>query len=208
MLVVMKAQATRNKSRRSATISKLWATAPHPMPGAQRTAIGITGNQGEVDRGNFEELVRRRRSHPRLKALQAGQPRRERRRHHHPLPRHRRHHRRTQPRHRRRPLLHREPRTGLRHCRAGRRMPARSSSAAAPTSRAPRPTPSRASASTRSRSWPKSATASGCASSPKPSTTRRSNWSPSGPTWCRSARATCRTSRCSSTPDGCACPSC
>jgi 3-deoxy-7-phosphoheptulonate synthase len=26
------------------------------MPGAQRTAIGITGNQGEVDRGNLEEL--------------------------------------------------------------------------------------------------------------------------------------------------------
>jgi len=28
----------------------------HPLPGAQRTAIGITGNQGEVDRGNIEEL--------------------------------------------------------------------------------------------------------------------------------------------------------
>jgi len=28
----------------------------HPLPGAQRTAIGITGNQGEVDRGNLEEL--------------------------------------------------------------------------------------------------------------------------------------------------------
>jgi 3-deoxy-7-phosphoheptulonate synthase len=26
------------------------------LPGAQRTAIGITGNQGEVDRGNLEEL--------------------------------------------------------------------------------------------------------------------------------------------------------
>jgi 3-deoxy-7-phosphoheptulonate synthase len=29
---------------------------PHPLPGAQRTAIGITGNQGEVDRGNLDEL--------------------------------------------------------------------------------------------------------------------------------------------------------
>jgi 3-deoxy-7-phosphoheptulonate synthase len=28
----------------------------HPLPGAQRTAIGITGNHGEVDRGNLEEL--------------------------------------------------------------------------------------------------------------------------------------------------------
>jgi 3-deoxy-7-phosphoheptulonate synthase len=29
---------------------------PHPLPGAQRTAIGITGNQGEFDRGSLEEL--------------------------------------------------------------------------------------------------------------------------------------------------------
>ena len=29
---------------------------PHPLPGAQRTAIGITGNQGEVNRGNLESL--------------------------------------------------------------------------------------------------------------------------------------------------------
>jgi 3-deoxy-7-phosphoheptulonate synthase len=29
---------------------------PHPLPGAQRTAIGITGNQGAVDRGNLEAL--------------------------------------------------------------------------------------------------------------------------------------------------------
>jgi 3-deoxy-7-phosphoheptulonate synthase len=28
----------------------------HPLPGAQRTAIGITGNKGEVDRGNLEAL--------------------------------------------------------------------------------------------------------------------------------------------------------
>jgi len=28
----------------------------HPLPGAQRTAIGITGNSGEVERGNIEEL--------------------------------------------------------------------------------------------------------------------------------------------------------
>jgi 3-deoxy-7-phosphoheptulonate synthase len=29
---------------------------PHPMPGAQRTAIGITGNQGAVDASRFENL--------------------------------------------------------------------------------------------------------------------------------------------------------
>jgi hypothetical protein len=28
----------------------------HPMPGAQRTAIGITGNSGAVDQGDLEEL--------------------------------------------------------------------------------------------------------------------------------------------------------
>jgi len=28
----------------------------HALPGAQRTAIGITGNKGEVERGNIEEL--------------------------------------------------------------------------------------------------------------------------------------------------------
>ncbi len=55
MLVVMKAQATQKRFRRSATIEQLGFRA-HPLPGAQRTAIGITGNQGEVDRGNLEEL--------------------------------------------------------------------------------------------------------------------------------------------------------
>jgi len=29
---------------------------PHPMPGATRTAIGITGNQGEVEQGTLEEM--------------------------------------------------------------------------------------------------------------------------------------------------------
>ena len=42
---------------------------------------------------------------------------------------------------------------------------------------------------------------SGCASSPRPSTPSLS-WSPVCATSSRSARATCRTSRCSSAPDG------
>jgi 3-deoxy-7-phosphoheptulonate synthase len=29
----------------------------HPIPGAERTAIGITGNQGEVEAGTFEEMA-------------------------------------------------------------------------------------------------------------------------------------------------------
>jgi 3-deoxy-7-phosphoheptulonate synthase len=56
MLVVMKAQATQEQIQAvCASIERLGFRA-HPLPGAQRTAIGITGNQGEVDRGNLEEL--------------------------------------------------------------------------------------------------------------------------------------------------------
>ncbi|HZL49459.1 MAG TPA: 3-deoxy-7-phosphoheptulonate synthase [Terracidiphilus sp.] len=56
MLVVMKAQATPEEIRVVCEhIEKLGFRA-HPLPGDQRTAIGITGNQGEVDRGNLEEL--------------------------------------------------------------------------------------------------------------------------------------------------------
>jgi 3-deoxy-7-phosphoheptulonate synthase len=56
MLVVMKAQATPEEIQAVCNhIEKLGFRA-HPLPGAQRTAIGITGNKGEVDRGNLEEL--------------------------------------------------------------------------------------------------------------------------------------------------------
>jgi 3-deoxy-7-phosphoheptulonate synthase len=56
MLVVMKAQATQEEIQEvCATIEQLGFRA-HPLPGAQRTAIGITGNQGEVERGNLEAL--------------------------------------------------------------------------------------------------------------------------------------------------------
>ena len=56
------------------------------------------------------------------------------------------------------------------------------SSAAARTSRAPHLTPSRAWAKTRCRSWPKFASASGCGSSPRRWTTNRWSWSSSMPT--------------------------
>ena len=56
MLVVMKAQATPEQIQAVCeTIEQLGFRA-HPLPGAQRTAIGITGNKGEVERGNLEEL--------------------------------------------------------------------------------------------------------------------------------------------------------
>ncbi|UWZ82756.1 3-deoxy-7-phosphoheptulonate synthase [Occallatibacter riparius] len=56
MLVVMKAQATPEQVQAVCDHIEQLGFRAHPMPGAQRTAIGVTGNQGEVDRGNIEEL--------------------------------------------------------------------------------------------------------------------------------------------------------
>jgi len=56
MLVVMKAQATEEEIQAVCDHIVQLGFRPHPLPGAQRTAIGITGNQGEVDRGNLESL--------------------------------------------------------------------------------------------------------------------------------------------------------
>ena len=56
MLVVMKAQATEQEIQAVCEHIESLGFRAHPMPGAQRTAIGITGNQGEVDRGNLEEM--------------------------------------------------------------------------------------------------------------------------------------------------------
>jgi 3-deoxy-7-phosphoheptulonate synthase len=56
MLVVMKAQATPEEIQAVCDHIQQLGFRAHPLPGAQRTAIGITGNKGEVDRGNLEEL--------------------------------------------------------------------------------------------------------------------------------------------------------
>jgi 3-deoxy-7-phosphoheptulonate synthase len=56
MLVVMKAQATPEEIQAVCDHIEQLGFRPHPLPGAQRTAIGITGNQGQIDRGNLEEL--------------------------------------------------------------------------------------------------------------------------------------------------------
>src|SRR5258707_2075353 len=56
MLVVMKAHATDEEVRGVCEkIEKLGYRA-HAMPGATRTAIGITGNKGEVEQGTLEEM--------------------------------------------------------------------------------------------------------------------------------------------------------
>ncbi|HEY3628251.1 MAG TPA: 3-deoxy-7-phosphoheptulonate synthase [Terracidiphilus sp.] len=56
MLVVMKAQATPEEIQAVCDQIEQLGFRAHPLPGAQRTAIGITGNPGEIDRGNFEDL--------------------------------------------------------------------------------------------------------------------------------------------------------
>jgi 3-deoxy-7-phosphoheptulonate synthase len=56
MLVVMKAQATPEQIQAACQHIEQLGLRAHPLPGAQRTAIGITGNQGEVERGDLEDL--------------------------------------------------------------------------------------------------------------------------------------------------------
>jgi 3-deoxy-7-phosphoheptulonate synthase len=52
----MKAQATPEQIQAVCEHIEQLGFRAHPLPGAQRTAIGITGNKGEVDRGNLESL--------------------------------------------------------------------------------------------------------------------------------------------------------
>lgn len=56
MLVVMKAQATLEQVQAVCDAIAQLGYRAHPLPGAQRTAIGITGNQDAVERGNLEAL--------------------------------------------------------------------------------------------------------------------------------------------------------
>lgn len=56
MLIVMRVQAGEEDVRRVCEKIERLGFRPHVMPGAQRTAIGITGNQGPVDAAEFEDL--------------------------------------------------------------------------------------------------------------------------------------------------------
>lgn len=56
MLVVMQAQATEEQVRAVCQKIEALGYRAHSMPGAQRTAIGITGNKGEVEAGSLEEM--------------------------------------------------------------------------------------------------------------------------------------------------------
>jgi len=56
MLVVMQAHATEAQVRAVCQKIESLGYRAHSIPGAERTAIGITGNQGEVEPGTLEEM--------------------------------------------------------------------------------------------------------------------------------------------------------
>ena len=57
MLIVMKANATEEQVRGVCEKVESLGLRAHSMPGAQRTAIGITGNETELDPGLFDEMT-------------------------------------------------------------------------------------------------------------------------------------------------------
>ncbi len=56
MLVVMQAHATEEQVRAVCQRIESLGYRAHSMPGATRTAIGITGNQGEVEQGTLDDM--------------------------------------------------------------------------------------------------------------------------------------------------------
>jgi len=56
MLVVMQAHATEDQVRAVCQKIEALGYRAHAIPGAERTAIGITGNQGEVQAGTLDEM--------------------------------------------------------------------------------------------------------------------------------------------------------
>jgi 3-deoxy-7-phosphoheptulonate synthase len=56
MLVVMKAHATEEQVRAVCERIESLGYRAHPLPGAQRTAIGITGNKGAMEQGTLGEM--------------------------------------------------------------------------------------------------------------------------------------------------------
>src|SRR5205085_11779346 len=57
MLIVMKAGAAEQDVAAVVKVIEQLGYRPHIMPGATRTAIGITGNQGAVDPARFENMA-------------------------------------------------------------------------------------------------------------------------------------------------------
>src|SRR3954467_2943265 len=57
MLIVMKSGAGEREVADVVKVIEHLGYCPHVMPGATRTAIGITGNQGSVDPARFENMA-------------------------------------------------------------------------------------------------------------------------------------------------------
>src|SRR5438270_8492863 len=57
MLIVMRAHATEEQVRAVCERVESLGFRAHPIPGAQRTAIGITGNSGAVEAPSLEEMA-------------------------------------------------------------------------------------------------------------------------------------------------------
>src|SRR5207302_2626894 len=57
MLIVMKPGADAQEIDAVVNVIQEFGLRPHSMPGATRTAIGITGNQGPIDGRRFENLA-------------------------------------------------------------------------------------------------------------------------------------------------------
>ena len=55
-MIVMKPQATEEDIRRVCEKIEALGYRAHPMPGAQRTAVGITGNPGALESAEFDSL--------------------------------------------------------------------------------------------------------------------------------------------------------
>ena len=56
MLIVMNASAGKGEIDNVIRVVESLGFRAHVMPGATRTAIGVTGNQGAVDLSHFENL--------------------------------------------------------------------------------------------------------------------------------------------------------
>ncbi len=57
MLIVMKTAATEEQVRAVCEKVERLGLRAHPMPGATRTAIGITGNKSDIETGVFDEML-------------------------------------------------------------------------------------------------------------------------------------------------------
>ncbi len=113
MLIVMKAHASEEQVERVCEKIESLGFRAHAMPGAMRTAIGVTGNQTEVETGTFDEMEGVQEVIRVTKPYKLVSRDHKRRRHDHPLPQLRRHFWRRRGSGHRRPVRHRVPRAGV-----------------------------------------------------------------------------------------------